>query len=196
MEAASLPVTGTTVITALVDRARLKPGERLLVRGASGGVGSVAVQLGKALGAQVTGLAGPARLDVVRELGADETLSSTTICPCGLGAFDVVPDTVATQLTAYRRLAPRGRMVAITVDPGNILAFVPRLLASTVHGPRRVRFFSGNPRHDLFAGPTRSVESGAIRPVVDSVHPLSTIVDAHRTLEAGGVRGKHVVQLL
>ncbi|XVQ15967.1 NAD(P)-dependent alcohol dehydrogenase [Spirillospora sp. CA-255316] len=197
VQAAALPATGTTVITALVTKARLKPGERLLVRGAAGGVGSVAVQLGKALGAHVTGLAGPGNLGFVRELGADEALSYTTTRTSDLGAFDVVLDTVGTQHPAHRRLlAPGGRMIAVAFDTENILPSLSYLLASAVHGPRRVRFFSGNPKHDLFARLTRYVESGAIRPVVDSVHPLSGIADAHRALEAGGVRGKHVVQIL
>ncbi|MGW3951261.1 NAD(P)-dependent alcohol dehydrogenase [Streptomyces sp. NPDC004752] len=197
VQAAALPVTGTTALTALVGKARLKPGERLLVRGAGGGVGNVAVQLGKALGAQVTGLAGPANLAFIRELGADEALSYTTTHPTGMGDFDVVLDTVGTQLPAYRRLLrPGGRMVAISFDPRKALPFVSYLLASTVHGSRRVRFFSGDPRSDLLDDLTRYVESGAVRPVVDSVHPLSGIADAHRALEAGGVRGKHVIQVL
>ncbi|MFD4034996.1 NAD(P)-dependent alcohol dehydrogenase [Streptomyces sp. NPDC058637] len=196
IEAASLPA-GTTAITALRAKARLKPGERLLVRGASGGIGSVAVQLGKALGAHVTGLAGAGNLDFVRDLGADEAFSYTTTGPADLGTFDVVLDTVGTEHPAFRRLlAPGGRMVSIAFDMEHLARSLSYLLTSTVHGPRRVRFFSGNPKHDLFAELTRYAESGAIRPVVDTVHPLSGIATAHRALEAGGVRGKHVIQVV
>ena len=196
IEAASLPA-GTTAITALKAKAHLKPGERLLVRGASGGIGSVAVQLGKALGAHVTGLAGSKNLDFVRELGADEALSYTTTGPADLGRFDVILDTVGTEHRAFRRLlAPGGRMVSISFDIDHLATSLSYLLASTVHGSRRVRFFSGNPKHDLFAELTRYVESGAIRPVVDTVHPLADIAAAHRALEAGGVRGKHVIQVV
>ncbi|MFF3749578.1 NAD(P)-dependent alcohol dehydrogenase [Streptomyces sp. NPDC002018] len=196
VEAASLPV-GTTAITALRAKARLRPGERLLVRGASGGVGSVAVQLGKALGAHVTALAGPKNLGFVQDLGADEVLSYTTTGPSDLGAFDVVLDTVGTDHRAFRRLlSPGGRMVAIAFDVEHIAASGFYLLASAVHGPRRVRFFSGNPRHELFAELTRYAESGAIRPVVDTVRPLAEIAAAHRALEAGGVRGKHIIQIV
>ncbi|MFF1418791.1 NAD(P)-dependent alcohol dehydrogenase [Streptomyces sp. NPDC058280] len=196
VEAASLPV-GTTAMTALGTKARLKPGERLLVRGASGGVGSVAVQLGKALGAHVTALAGPKNLGFVQDLGADEAISYTTAHPSELGTFDVVLDTVGTQHRAFRRLlAPGGRMVSITFDVDHIPAGLGYMLASAVHGTRRVRFFSGNPRHELFAELTRYVESGAIRPVVDTVHPLADIAAAHRALEAGGVRGKHIIRIV
>lgn len=74
--AAALPVVGSTAITALRDMGRLQPGQRLLVRGASGGVGSIAVQLGRALGAHVTGLASAANLSFVRELGAPTSRST------------------------------------------------------------------------------------------------------------------------
>jgi NADPH:quinone reductase-like Zn-dependent oxidoreductase len=196
VQAASLPAGGTTSITALRTKARLKPGERLLVRGASGGVGSVAVQLGKALGAHVTALAGPKNLDFVRGLGADEAVSYTTTRPSDLGTFDVIMDTAGTEHPAYRRLlAPGGRMVTIAPDPARILRAGSYILASTVHGSRRVRFFSGNPRHDLFAELTRYVENGDIRAVVDTVHPLADIAAAHRALEAGGVQGKHIIQI-
>ncbi|MFJ8749466.1 NAD(P)-dependent alcohol dehydrogenase [Streptomyces sp. NPDC102441] len=196
VEAASLPV-GTTAITALQAKARLKAGERLLVRGASGGVGSIAVQLGKALGAHVTALAGTNNLDFVRELGADEAHSYATTGPSDLGRFDVIMDTVGTELRAFRRLlAPGGRMVSIALDIDHAAASLGYVLASTAHGRGRVRVFSGNPKHALFAELARYVESGAIRPVVDTVHPLSGIAAAHRALEAGGVRGKHVIQVV
>ncbi|MET4923118.1 NAD(P)-dependent alcohol dehydrogenase [Streptomyces sp. PSRA5] len=197
VEAASLLAGGTTSITALRDKAGLKPGERLLVRGAAGGVGSVAVQIGKLLGAHVTALAGAKGLDFVLGLGADEVHDYRTTDPSALGPFDVIMDTVGTQHPVYRRLlAPGGRMVAIAFDIENIAAGLSYILRSTVHGSGRVRFFSGNPRHALFAELTRYAESGDIRPVVDTVHPLADIAAAHRALEAGGVRGKHVVQVV
>ncbi|MFJ2216953.1 NAD(P)-dependent alcohol dehydrogenase [Streptomyces sp. NPDC101062] len=197
VRAAALPGVGTTAITALRDKARLRPGERLLVRGASGGVGTVAVQLGRAYGARVTALAGAKNLDFVRELGAHDAFDYATTGPAVLGSFDVVLDTVGTGTGAYRRLlAPGGRMVSISFDADHPLASLSYILATTVFGSRRVRFFSGNPRHELFAELTRQVESGAVRPVVDTVFPLADIAGAHRALEAGGVRGKHVVQVI
>jgi NADPH:quinone reductase-like Zn-dependent oxidoreductase len=193
VHAAALPGVGTTVITALRDKARLGRGERLLVRGASGGVGSIAVQVGKAYGAHVTGLAGKRSLDFVRELGADEAIDYRTD-PADLGRFDVVLDTYGSSPRTYRRLlGPGGRMVGIAFRSA---ADVGYLLASAVFGSRRVRFFSGNPTSDLFADLTALVESGAVRPVVDAVHPLAEIAEAHRALEAGGVRGKHVVRVV
>lgn len=196
VQAAALPGVGTTVITALRDKARLTAGERLLVRGASGGVGSVAVQLGRAYGAHVTALAGAGKLDLVRDLGADDAFDYATTDADGLGPFDVVLDTVGTEFGAYRRLlAPGGRMVSIAFDTSRMLASLSYIVGSAVFGPRRVRFFSGNPGHELFAELTRLTENGAIRPVVHTVYPLTDIAGAHRALEAGGIRGKLVVDV-
>ncbi|WNI21944.1 NAD(P)-dependent alcohol dehydrogenase [Streptomyces sp. ITFR-16] len=195
-EAVSLLAGGTTSLTALTAKARLKPGERLLVRGGSGGVGSVAVQLGKALGAHVTALAGADNLGFVRGLGADEVFDYRTTGPAGLGAFDVIMDTVGTRHRAYRTLlAPGGRMVAIAFDLDHLASSLGYIAASVVHGRGRVRFFSGNPRTALLTRLARYAENGEIRPIVDTVWPLDDLAGAHRALEAGGVRGKHVVEI-
>ncbi|MET1073194.1 MAG: NAD(P)-dependent alcohol dehydrogenase [Umezawaea sp.] len=192
-QAASLPV-GTTAITALRDKAALAPGERLLVRGAAGGVGYVAVQLGKAMGAHVTGLASAANLDLVKELGADEAIDYRD--HGDLGRFDVVLDTAGTDIPAFHRLlTPRGRMVAISFDPSHLLRSVGYIAANAPRRTRWVRFFSGNPTAPLFAELSRWVTAGAIRPQVDRVFPFDDIAAAHRALEEGGVRGKFVVEI-
>ncbi|MFW5418567.1 NAD(P)-dependent alcohol dehydrogenase [Nocardiopsis sp. CNT-189] len=196
VQAVSLVAGGTSAITALRDKARLRPGERLLVRGAGGGVGSAAVQLGKALGADVTALTGPASLDFVRGLGADEVFDHTGTAPAEVGRFDVVLDAVGTRLAEYRALlAPGGRMVAVAFDMRNPLPSLGYIAGSAVHGRGRVRFFSGNPGHDLFAELAGYAERGELRPVVDTVRPLAEVAAAHRALEDGGVRGKHVLRI-
>ncbi|MER7969985.1 NAD(P)-dependent alcohol dehydrogenase [Streptomyces sp. NPDC096080] len=195
-DAVSLIAGGTTAVTALRDKAALKPGERLLVRGGSGGVGSVAVQLGKLYGARVVALAGAGNLDFVRGLGAAEALDHRTTPFAALGRFDVVLDTVGTRQAEVRRLlAPGGRMVAITADLTRPVAAVATLLGSAVHGRGRIRFFSGNPGTGLLTEVAGYAERGDLVPVVDTVHPLEDIAGAHRALEAGGVRGKHVVRI-
>ncbi|WDG29650.1 NAD(P)-dependent alcohol dehydrogenase [Streptomyces sp. CA-278952] len=195
-ESVSLVAGGTTSLTALRDKARLRAGERLLVRGASGGVGSVAVQLGKALGAHVTGLASAKNLGFVRDLGADEAVDHRATPLAGLDRFDVVLDTVGTEHRALQqRLASGGRLVSIAFDIDRPVRSIGYIAGSAVQGRRRVRFFSGNPKHDLLAELAGYVERGDLRPVVDTVHPLADIAAAHRALEAGGVRGKHVIHL-
>ncbi|MGH8877343.1 MAG: NAD(P)-dependent alcohol dehydrogenase [Stackebrandtia sp.] len=195
VQSAALPVA-TTAITALRDHARLAPGERLLVRGASGGVGNVAVQLGHAWGAHVTALASKRHLDLVRELGADEAIDYADAEPQSLGGFDVVADTVGTRLAEFRRLLrPGGRMVTIAFDLDHKLASLGYIAGSAVHGSGRVRFFSGNPGTALYDDLAKLVADGAVRPVVDSVYPLADIAAAHRALESGGVRGKILVDV-
>ncbi len=191
--AAALPA-GTTAITALRDVAALAPGERLLVRGATGGVGYVAVQLGKAMGAHVTGLARESNLDLVKELGADEAVDYRA--PGDLARFDVVLDTVGTDLPAFHRLlAPRGRMVTIAFDLDRIVRSLGYLALHAARPRRWVRAFSGNPTAPLLAELGRWVATGAVRPQVDRVFPLADIAAAHRALERGGVRGKIVVEV-
>ncbi|MER7051810.1 MULTISPECIES: NAD(P)-dependent alcohol dehydrogenase [unclassified Streptomyces] len=196
LEAAALPVSGTTALTALTDKARLAPGERLLVRGATGGVGSVAVQFGKALGAHVTALAGARNLDWIRELGADTALDYRTTRPEDLGRFDVVVDVVGTHLGAYQaRLDRRGRMVALAFDPDRIVLSMLGTGVRAVLRPRRIKLFSNNPSAERMAELTRSAERGDVRPVIHAVLPMDGVAEAHRGLEAGGVRGKYVVDM-
>ncbi|MEV5012080.1 NAD(P)-dependent alcohol dehydrogenase [Streptomyces sp. NPDC055692] len=193
--AAALPVA-TTAITALRDKARLRPGERLLVRGAAGGVGNAAVQLGQAYGAEVTALARAANLDFVSMLGAHHTIDHRAVPPRELGLFDVVFDTAGTDLRAFRRLlTPGGRMVTIAFNPARPAASLGYIAASAVHGRGRVRFFSGNPTRALFDDLARQVAEGGLRPAVDRGFPLEETAAAHRALEAGGVRGKYVVRV-
>ncbi|TDC08817.1 NAD(P)-dependent alcohol dehydrogenase [Streptomyces sp. 8K308] len=193
--AAALPI-GTTAITALRDKARLRPGESLLVRGAAGGVGHAAVQLGRAHGAEVTGLARAANLDFVRELGADHAVDHRAVAPRDLGRFDVVLDTVGTELATYRGLlTPGGRMVTIALDHRRPATTLTAIAASAVHGRGRVRFFSGDPRRPLLDDLARHVAEGTLRPMVDTVFPLAEIAAAHQALADGGVRGKYVVRV-
>jgi NADPH:quinone reductase-like Zn-dependent oxidoreductase len=185
---------GTTAITALRDFAALAPGERLLVRGATGGVGYVAVQLGKAMGAHVTGLASAANLDLVKELGADEAIDYRA--PGDLGRFDVILDTVGSGLPAFRRLlTQRGRLVAIAFDVDRPIRSLCYIAAHVPYRRRWVRAFSGNPKSPLLAELGRLVAAGAIHPQVDRVFPLADVAAAHRALEQGGVRGKIVIEV-
>lgn len=192
-QAASL-LAGITAITALRDKAHLKPGERLLVRGATGGVGFVATQLGKAMGAHVTGLASTKNLELARELGADVALDYRD--PGHLGKFDVILDTVGRDLDTFRQLlTPRGRMVAIAFDLNRPARTVGYVAANSLRRRRWVRGFSGNPKADLLADLSRWVTSGLVRPLVDRVFPLADTAGAHRALEEGGVRGKVVIEI-
>ncbi|WP_432542828.1 NADP-dependent oxidoreductase [Kineococcus sp. SYSU DK002] len=180
---------GTTSVTALFVHGRLRAGQRVLIRGAAGGVGYVAVQLAHAAGAHVTALARGSVLEAVRGLGADEVVDYRTVRTSDLGRFDLVVDTAGgAGLGAFQRLVvPGGRMV--TTAPTSL----PAIAASVVHGARRIRFFSGDPRRADLAVLRAHVERGDVRPLVATARPLGRIADAHRALETGGGVGKHVL---
>ncbi|SDQ53627.1 NADPH:quinone reductase [Tsukamurella pulmonis] len=197
IEAATLPVGGLTALLALRREAGLRSGESVLVRGAAGGVGSAAVQVARALGAgPVTGLAAAGAADFVTGLGADRVVDYRRAEHADLGRFDVVIDTVGTDLRAFRRLlTSTGRMVTVRFDTENPVRSLATIATSVVHGSRRIRFFRGGPDSALLAEVARMAEAGALRPVLDETYRLADVAGAHRRLEAGGVRGKVVVDV-
>jgi NADPH:quinone reductase-like Zn-dependent oxidoreductase len=193
IDAASLVTSGTTSLRALRDTAKLRARERVLVRGGAGGVGVIAVQLARVIGGRVTVLASARDLDFVAELGAEEALDYRNVRPGELGRFDVILDTVGTDLLAFRRrLARAGRMVTIAFGSGKAMASIA---ASTLFGPRRIRTFSSYPDRRLLSELAHYVESGAVRPVVGSVYPMQRVGDAHRALDESGRRGKLVLNV-
>lgn len=191
VEAAALSSVGAVAIIALIDKAQLQAGERLLVRGGAGGVGSVAIQLGKKLGAHVTALGSGKDLDFLKALGADVVLDYRTNGPASMPAFDVILDLAGTDLGAYRRrLTAQGRMYCLAVQGLGALAYFQ---FSKIYGRQRVHFFSAAPMRATMAALTRYVEQGALRPIIDSVYRLEDIALAHTCVEAGGGRGKRVL---
>ncbi|MEU9449726.1 NAD(P)-dependent alcohol dehydrogenase [Streptomyces sp. NPDC048277] len=192
VEAASLVVAGATALIALRDSVRLAAGERVLVRGAAGGVGTAAVQLAHAMGAHVTALARDRHTQLLTGLGADEVLDYGSTASEQVGPFDVILDTVGSELNCYRnRLAKGGRMTTVGLSASALAA----IAASSVYGSRRIRAFSANPGTALLRDLADHVTSGALRPVVDGVHPLADTAAAHQAFEQGGVVGKQVIQV-
>jgi NADPH:quinone reductase-like Zn-dependent oxidoreductase len=190
VEAASLVVAGATALLALRDTARLTGAERVLIRGAAGGVGTAAVQLAHAIGGHVTALARDRHATALADLGADEVLDYTTTTAEQTGPFDVILDTVGSQLHRYRRrLTNPGRMVTIGLSGAALAA----IAASSLYGARRVRTFSANPDAAVLRDLADYVTHGALHPVVHSVYPLADIALAHQAFERGGVVGKHAV---
>lgn len=190
VDAASLVVAGVTALAALRDTAGLARGERVLVRGAAGGVGTATVQLAHAFSGHVTALARDRHAAALAELGADEVVDYRGTEPERIGPFDVIVDTVGSDLARFRRrLAPGGRMVTVGLSPSALAA----VALSAVHGSRRIRTFSADPRTADLDALAVHVASGALRPVVDGVHELADIAAAHRAFDLGGVLGKQVV---
>lgn len=199
-EAAALPISGLTALQAVRDHARVRPGESVLVLGASGGVGSVAVQVAAASGAEVTGVCGPTNLDLVAGLGARHVLDYTAVDPTdGNRRYDVILDIAGNRpLSALRHaLAERGRLVIVGGDGGGPwLGGLDRQLRAQLLSPwvrqKLGTFVASENAADLEAL-RELVETGAVRPAVDGVHPLEEVATAMRRLADGHPRGKVVV---
>jgi NADPH:quinone reductase-like Zn-dependent oxidoreductase len=193
VEAAALSGVGASALGILRDVVRLRAGERVLIRGANGGVGTAAVQVARALGGQVTALASAPHLDRLRDLGAHQAYDYHSTSPADLGRFDVILDPVSRNMAPYRKLlTKKGRMAAMALGSPADLAY---LLASGVNGHRRVRFVQSPATGPLLADLARYVDNKSVAPVIEAVYPLDDIVAAHRSLETSGGFGKRVIQV-
>lgn len=193
-EAAAIPAAGMSALQALRDGAQLRAGQRLLVNGAGGGLGSFSVQIAKAWGAHVTAVASAAKEDLVVELGADDHLDyAKEDFARRVAAFDAIFDAVPNRSfpECRRALAPGGVYVSSLPGPGTILWGL--LTTLPVFGGRRCRHLLLRPRRADLEELVRLVDAGAVRPVVGDVLPLESIRDAHLRMQSGHARGKIVV---
>ena len=190
-EAAAVPTAAYTALQALRDHGHVRSGARVLVLGASGGVGCFAVQLAKHLGAEVTGATRGDRVEFVRELGCDRVVDYALEPPGASGErFDVVVDTGSSlQLSECRRmLTPDGHYVIVGGPLG-------RTLRASAFGGKQVTSFTAQtnlPDLEQLAG---LLGSGSLRAPIDRTFPLAETADAFRYLEDGRVRGKVVVRV-
>jgi NADPH:quinone reductase-like Zn-dependent oxidoreductase len=193
--------SATTALQALRDQARLQPGQHLLVIGASGGVGTFAVQIAKAFGAEVTGACGPAKTDLVRAVGADHVVDYTREDPVsGRHRYDAVIDIAGDRRLAHlrRALAPRGTLVIVGGEGGPWLGGIGRNLRAQLLSPfvsqRLTAFIARERRADLMTLADLA-DSGAITPAIDQAYPLSRAAEALRHLAEGRARGKLVISI-
>jgi NADPH:quinone reductase-like Zn-dependent oxidoreductase len=200
-EAAAVPISASTALQAVRDKGRLRDGQRVLIIGASGGVGSFAVQLAKAFGAEVTGVASPAKVDFVRSIGADRVLDYTRDDVVdGTYSYDLILDIGGNRaLRQLRRaLTPRGTLVLVGGEGGDrfwlagILRQLRSRLLSAFSKQRMLGFIARETSKDLEAL-TTLIEAGKIRPSIDRTYSLGEVPEAMRDLEAGRVRGKVVI---
>lgn len=198
-EAAAVPVAATTALQAIRDRAGVRPGERVLVTGANGGVGTFAVQIAAALGASVTASARPGHDALLRSLGADEVIDATAedVTRSARRFAAIIEIAARHSLRGFRRiLAPGGRLVIVGAPDGNWIAPVRRPLLGALlsrFGSRRFVPFLAKLNHDDLEVLRGMLESGAIRPVIDSTWPLAATADALRRIEGHGLSGKVVI---
>ncbi|MGW6686199.1 NAD(P)-dependent alcohol dehydrogenase [Streptomyces sp. NPDC054961] len=200
-EAAALPVSGLTALQALRDVGRVRPGQRVLVIGAAGGVGTFAVQLAKAYGAHVTGVCSTAKTELVRSLGADEAIDYTVEeFADGVRRYDLILDTAGNRTLAHlrRALTPRGTLVIVGGEGGGRwLGGTDRVLRAALlnpfvrHGLKGV--FAAERKADLEVL-KQYVEDGALAPVVQRTCALAGAAEAVDQLHRGEARGKILVR--
>jgi NADPH:quinone reductase-like Zn-dependent oxidoreductase len=200
-QAAAVPVSACTALQGLAA-GRVQAGQKVLVTGASGGVGSYAVQLAKAFGAEVTGVASAAKLDLVRALGADHVLDYTREdFADGRHHWDLVLDIAGNPTISRlrRALAPAGTAVLTGGEEGgNLTGGMGRqlgALALSLFVRQRLTMFLGLVRAGDLERLTGLIESGDVTPSLDRTYPLEQAVEAIRALEAGRVRGKAVIDV-
>jgi NADPH:quinone reductase-like Zn-dependent oxidoreductase len=199
-QAATINVAGHTALQALRTHAKVKPGQRVLIHGAGGGVGTYAVQIAKALGARVTAVTGPRNVDLVRSLGADEVIDYTKEDFARRSErFDAVIDVAATRsLSALRSvLGPNGIFVQVGASKhGGWIGIFARIIGLMVRARvlrQRVKFFvAKNDREDL-AYLLQLIAAGKLRPVIDRTYPLSEGREAVRYVGTGQARAKVVI---
>ncbi len=203
-QAAAVNVAGLTALQTLRDRAAVKPGQKVLINGASGGVGTFAVQIAKHLGAEVTGVCSGRNVELVRSLGADRVIDYTredftqdTV------QYDVIMDNVVNRgiLETRRVLAPAGKLLligggGIDASPwyGAFKAPIKALLVSWFVDQDMAMFISHHSGEDL-ATLAELMQQGRVRPVIDRTFPLAETAEAMRYLETGRARGKVIVTM-
>lgn len=199
-QAATLGVAGRTALQGVRDHAQVKPGHRVLIHGAGGGVGTFAVQIAKALGAHVTAVTGPRNVELTKSLGADVVLDYTkedfSRRP---ERYDAVVDISATRsLSALRRvLVPNGMFVQVGAPKsGGWIGIFARIANVMVRGRllhQRVKFYVAQTDLDDLAYLRDLVEAGTLRPAIDRTYPLAEAREAVRYVGTGQARAKVVI---
>jgi NADPH:quinone reductase-like Zn-dependent oxidoreductase len=197
-QAAAVPVAGLTSLQGLRDKGRIQPGQKVLINGAGGGVGTFAVQIAKAFGAVVTAVCSTTKVELVRSLGADRVIDYTQEDFTRSGqCYDLIFDNVGTHsLFALRRaLTPRGTYIMVGGPSGRWLKPLPRAAATgmmSLLGQKLVPFMSKRSQDDLET--LRDLmAAGKVTPVVGRRYPPEEIREAMRYLEEGHAQGKIVI---
>ena len=200
-QAAAVPVSALTALQAVRDHAKVQAGQKVLIIGASGGVGTFAVQIAKAFGAEVTGVCSTAKTDLVRSTGADHVIDYTREDFAGGHRYDVILDIGGGNGLAHlrRALTPRGRLVLVGGETGGRwLGGMDRLLRAHLLFPlvsqKLSTFIASENAADLRA--LRDlIKSGKITPAIDRTYPLSQTPAAIRHVQEGRARGKVVITI-
>jgi NADPH:quinone reductase-like Zn-dependent oxidoreductase len=199
-QAASVPVAGFTALQGLRDKGHLQPGQKVLVNGAAGGVGTLTVQIAKSFGAEVTGVCGTRNVDMVRSIGADRVIDYTQEDFAKMGQrYDLFFDCVGKHsLSACRRvLNPRGIYLMVGEMSGRgTIAFLARLLTAFVISPfvsQKLVIYLARPNKQDLIIMRDLLATGKVKPVIDKRYNLSEVPEAIRYLEQKHAHGKVVI---
>jgi NADPH:quinone reductase-like Zn-dependent oxidoreductase len=196
-QAAAVPLAAVTASRGLRHYGQVKPGHRVLINGASGGVGAFAVQIAKALGAEVTAVVGPRNVEMARSLGADHVIDYTREDPLAGadGRYDVILAVNGYQpIAAYRRaLRPGGTYVMAGGSGAQV--FQAMLLGAWTFrsGDRKLSMLETKPSQEDLAFVASLIEAGQVTPIIDRCYPLEEVPQAIRYIETGHPRGKVVI---
>ena len=201
-QAAAVPVAAITALQALRDKGRVQPGQKVLINGASGGVGTFAVQIARSFGAEVTGVCSTRNMDLVRSLGADHVIDYTNTDFTGEGQrYDLILDNVGNHsIPEYRRaMTPNGILVIIGgPSDGNWLGPLAGLIKAVMWSPfvsQEIVFILAEFKREDLATLADLMQSGKLSSVIDRSYSLQETPDAIRYLEAGHARGKVVINM-
>jgi NADPH:quinone reductase-like Zn-dependent oxidoreductase len=198
-QAAAVPTAGMTALQGVRDHGALRPGERVLVNGAGGGVGTFAVQIAKALGGEVTAVTSAKNVEMARSIGADEVIDyARDDFTRGGRRYDLILDIGGNvRLSAMRRaLTPAGRIVMVAPQPGQWIGPIARIAGAAITnrlGSRPARAFLANVSRDDLLALKELIEAGKVTPVIDRAYRFDQIPEGIRYLESGGASGKVVV---
>jgi len=200
-QAAAVPISALTALQGLRDRGQVQPGQQVLIIGAAGGVGSFAVQLAKAFGADVTGVCSTTKTDLVRSIGADDVIDYTRDdFADGARHWDLILDTAGNRSLSHlrRALTPKGTLVIVGGEEGGRWSggFERQLLWAPLRSlfvGQKLRSLISKERKEDLQVLRELIEAGKVTPVIDRTYPLGEVPEAIRYWEQGHARGKVVI---
>lgn len=201
-QAAAVPTAGITALQALRDYGQIQPGQKVLINGAAGGVGTFAVQIAKAFGAEVTGVCSTRNMEMVRSLGADHVIDYTRQdFTLGTQCYDLFLDVVGSRSwrECRRVLNPRANFVIVGGPKTNRwigpLGHVIKVRLASLRASQKVTFFVAEFKRDDFEALRELLEAGKVRAIVERTYPWNEIAEAMRYLGTGHARAKVVISI-
>lgn len=194
-EAAAVPFGAGTALCFLRDKTNIQPGQKILINGASGGVGNYAVQLAKYYGAEVTGVCSTANLELVKSLGADHVIDYTQQDFIQSGqTYDIIFDTVVGK-TSFARckkaLKPKGLYMPVAGGPRELL----QGFTTSLRGGKKVIASEASERKEALIFLKELIEAGKLKAIIDRCYPLEQTAEAHRYVDTGRKRGNVVISV-